>query len=87
MIALPPYDRLVNCMDWQLGGTVVDKEFSAVLISTISNNGDVSGFRFILRRQFCGTKMCWMTEGVEYLVEQSMDLEQEKELGSGLKIE
>ena len=85
MVTLPPYDRLANCVDWQLGGTVVDKEFAAVLVSTVSNQGDISGFRFILQRQACDGEICWMTEGVDHLVEHSD--EQEAVSDSGLKIE
>ena len=87
MFTIAPYDGLAKCVDWQLGGTVVDKEFAAVLVSTISNEGDISGFRFILQRQVCNGEKCWMTEGVDHLVEQSEDWKQETASDSSLKIE
>lgn len=87
MVTLPPYDQLANCLDWQLGGTVVDKEFAAVLVSTISRKGEVSGFRFILQRQINEAELCWMTEGVEYVVEQSVEWKPVLGSDSELKIE
>lgn len=87
MVRLPPYDRLAQCVDWQLGGTVVDKNFAAVLVSTVSRDGEICGFRFVLQRQKCNNKVCWMTEGVEHLVEKTIDLERQITTGSGIAIE
>ncbi len=87
MVTLPPYDRLASCMDWQLGGTVIDKELAAVLVSTISNDGEISGYRFILQRQICNTEMCWLTEGVEHLVAQTGDRKRQTGSDASMRIE
>jgi hypothetical protein len=87
MVKVPPYDHLATCVDWQLGGTVVDKEFATVLVSTVSKEGDICGFRFILQRQNCNNETCWMTEGVDHLVELSVDRKRREETELGLGIE
>ena len=87
LVMLPPYDRLANCVDWQIGGTVVEQDFAAVLVSTISEGGDVSGFRFILQRQDFKARSCWLTEGVQNLVEESVDWQQDPEIVLDRKFE
>ena len=76
IVMLPPYDRLSTCVDWQVGGAVIDKDLAAVLVSTISSDGEISGFRFILRVQACSLGNCWLTEGVQLLAEELVDLTQ-----------
>lgn len=77
IVMLPPYDRLATCIDWQVGGAVIDKDLAAVLVSTITLNGEVSGFRFILKRQASSMRKCWLTEGVQLLEEELVDLTQD----------
>lgn len=72
LVMAPPYDRLANCEDWQVGGTFIDKNLAAVLVSAISNEGEVSAFRFILQRQDYPRPECWLTEGVQFLDEESV---------------
>lgn len=69
LVMTPPYDRLANCEDWQVGGTFIDKNLAAVLVSAISKEGDVSAFRFVLQRQDSPRPECWLTEGVQFLEE------------------
>lgn len=71
IVMLTPYDRLAKCVDWQVGGEVIEKDLAAVLVSTISHEGGVSGFRFILQRH--DSSNCWLTEGVQFLDEESID--------------
>ena len=73
IVMLPPYDRLAKCVDWQVGGAVIENDLAAVLVSTISQDGGVSGFRFILQRHDSSMRNCWLTEGVQCLAEESMD--------------
>ena len=69
MVKTPPYDRLANCEDWQVGGAFIDKNLAAVLVSAISKEGEVSAFRFVLQRQDSPRPECWLTEGVQFLEE------------------
>ena len=73
IVMLPPYDRLARGVDWQVGGAVIENDLAAVLVSTISENGGVSGFRFILQRHDTSVGNCWLTEGVQFLAEESID--------------
>ncbi len=73
IVMLPPYDRLAKSVDWQVGGAVIEDDLAAVLVSTISENGGVSGFRFILQRHDSSIGNCWLTEGVQFLAEESID--------------
>ena len=70
LVMSPPYDRLAMSEDWQVGGSFIEKEFAAVLVSAISKEGEVSAFRFILQRQDSPRPGCWLTEGVQFLEEE-----------------
>ncbi len=72
LVMLPPYDRLATCVDWQMGSTFVDKNLAAVLVSTISDQGQVSGFRFVLQRQDFPRSECWLTEAVQFISDESI---------------
>ncbi len=87
IVMLPPYDRLAKCVDWQVGGAVIENDLAAVLVSTISQDGGVSGFRFILQRHGPSTRNCWLTEGVQFLAEESMDGRRGDENESDRKLE
>ena len=87
LVMQPPFDRLANCVDWQLGGTVLDKDFAAVFVSVVSKDGVASGFRFILRQQELEGRRCWLTEGVQVLAEESLDLWRDYENDMERKIE
>lgn len=67
LVMKPPYDRLALCSDWQLGSTFVDRNLAAVLVTTISAQGEVSGFRFVLQRQDFPQPDCWLTESVQFI--------------------
>lgn len=68
MIMMPPYDRLAGCQAWQVGRPVIDQNYAAVLVSTISSDGSGVAFRFLLRLHteppYGG---CWLTEAVQVL--------------------
>ncbi len=87
IVMLPPYDRLAKCVDWQVGGAVIENDLAAVLVSTISQDGSVSGFRFILQRHDSSMRNCWLTEGVQCLAEESMDGSRVTENESNRKLE
>lgn len=68
MVMMPPYDRLTTCQDWQVGSPIIEENYAAVLVSTVSKDADAAAFRFILRQQdeapYSG---CWLTESVQVL--------------------
>ena len=68
MIMTPPYDRLAICQDWQVGGAAIERDYAAVLVSTVSRDGDTTAFRFLLHLHdeapYTG---CWLTEAVQVL--------------------
>ncbi len=72
LVMLPPYDRLATCVDWQMGSTFVDKNLAAVLVSTLSDQGQVSGFRFVLQRQDFALSECWLTEAVQFISDETI---------------
>ena len=68
MIMTPPYDRLAVCTDWQVGVAAIEKDYAAVLVSTVSKDGETTAFRFLLHRhEEAPYKGCWLTEAVQVL--------------------
>ena len=68
MIMTPPYDRLAVCQDWQVGGAAIERDYAAVLVSTVSKDGETTAFRFLLHRhEEEPYKGCWLTEAVQVL--------------------
>ena len=65
MIMAPPYNGLATCQDWQVGEAVIENGYAAVLVSTVSQIGDVAAFRFLLHRhEEAPYSGCWLTEAV-----------------------
>jgi hypothetical protein len=68
MIMTPPYDRLASCQSWQVGRAVIEDNYAAVMVSTISSDGSGVAFRFLLQLHteppYDG---CWLTEAVQVL--------------------
>lgn len=68
MIMTPPYDRMAKCRDWQVGSASIEKGYAAVLVSTVSNDGDATAFRFLMHQHDQAPyKGCWLTEAVQVL--------------------
>ncbi len=68
MVMTPPYDRLATCHDWQVGSATIEKDYAAVLVSTVSESGDATAFRFLLRQyDEAPYRGCWLTEVVQVL--------------------
>ena len=68
MVTIHPYDRLSTCQDWQVGTASIEKNYAAVLVSTVSKDGDATAFRFLLHQHveppYTG---CWLTDAVQVL--------------------
>lgn len=68
MVMMPPYDRLAISQDWQVGSPTIEKDYAAVLVSTVSANGDATAFRFLLHQhKRAPYEGCWLTEAVQVL--------------------
>ena len=68
MIMMPPYDRLATCQDWQVGSATIEKGYAAVLVSTVSKDGDATAFRFLMHKHDeAPYRGCWLTEAVQVL--------------------
>jgi hypothetical protein len=68
MVMLPSYDRLANSQEWQIGSATIEGDYAAVLVSTVSNDGDATAFRFLMHQhQKAPYKGCWLTEAVQVL--------------------
>ncbi|MCC6509139.1 MAG: hypothetical protein IT423_08535 [Pirellulaceae bacterium] len=68
MLMTPPYDSIATSAEWQLGTTAIESDFAAVLVSTISSDGNLRTFRFILQRHSDSPyEGCWLTEAVQVL--------------------
>jgi hypothetical protein len=65
MVMTPPYDKLAVSQDWQVGNAAIEKDYAAVLVSTLSANGDATAFRFLLHQyKRAPYQGCWLTEAV-----------------------
>ncbi len=79
MVMMPPYDRLTTSQDWQVGNATIENDYAAVLVSTVSENGDATAFRFLLRQwDDAPYRGCWLTEAVQVLEQVSTSEENYK---------
>jgi len=68
MVMMPPYDRLATCQDWQVGSATIENDYAAVLVSTVSEDGDATAFRFLMHQyDEAPYRGCWLTEAVQVM--------------------
>lgn len=68
MVRQSPYDQLARCAKFQIGGAAVEKEYAAVLVSTLDHRGEPRAFRFLLHRHSQPPyEGCWLTDAVRVL--------------------
>jgi hypothetical protein len=67
LVMSAPYDRIAKCAEWQMGETIHSEGYAMVLVTTISSEGAMDAFRFILQKHLSNTVSCWQTDGVQLL--------------------
>lgn len=66
MVMSEPYTSLAKDPEFQVGTAIVEGDFSAVLVTVVSESGTPSAYRFMLERQSVPPyENCWMTVAVD----------------------
>lgn len=66
MVMTGQYSSLARAPDFQIGSAVLEGDYAAVLVTTMSEPGVPNAFRFVLEKQHLSPYQdCWMTVAVE----------------------
>lgn len=65
MFRSPPFDIMLRSSSFQVGKSVIRRDYAAVLVTVLAVPNELRVFRFIMSRQTSGPQRgCWMTDGV-----------------------
>lgn len=68
MVMQSPYDQLAHCENWQVGSAAIERDYAAVLVSTVEHHEEPKAFRFLLHRYSQPPyEGCWLTDAVRVL--------------------